>query len=162
GKLANRRGGVAQRYVVDLDVLPRGDVSLVERRVLLDDAGEGLHLLGRDAAEGQLDADHLHVGLALAVDALFEAEADELLLGLVAGQELLSFGVEVVELALEDRDDVSRDIGIGLRVLQGPDAAFAPLLLLLIYDDLHSQKIAKPDWDLGIYCVAMIPAKPTT
>ena len=68
----------SQRHVVDLDVLAGGDVALVERHVLLDHVGEGLHLLGRDAAEGQLDADHLHVGLALAVDALLEAEADEL------------------------------------------------------------------------------------
>ena len=45
--------------------------------------GEGLHLLRRDAAERQLHADHLDVGLALAVDALLEAEPDELgLLGL--------------------------------------------------------------------------------
>jgi hypothetical protein len=36
---------------------------------------------GRHAAHRQLDADHLHVGLALAVDALLQAEADELVLG---------------------------------------------------------------------------------
>ena len=36
---------------------------------------------------GSLHADHLDVGLALAVDALLEAEADELLLGLVAAHE---------------------------------------------------------------------------
>ena len=32
---------------------------------------------------GQLDADHLDVGLALAVDALLEAEADELVSSVV-------------------------------------------------------------------------------
>ena len=74
----------SQRHVVDLDVLARGDVALVERRVLLDDVREGLELLGRDAAHRQLHADHLHVGLALAVDALLEAEADEL--GLLASR----------------------------------------------------------------------------
>ena len=83
GDLADQRLHVAQRHVVDLDVLAGRDVALVERRVLFDDVGEGVHLLRRDAAEGELDADHLHVGLALAVDALFEAEADELgLLGI--------------------------------------------------------------------------------
>ena len=41
----------AQRDVVDLDVLARRDVALVQRRVLLDDVGEGVHLLRRDAAE---------------------------------------------------------------------------------------------------------------
>ena len=76
----------SQRDVVDLDVLARGDVALVERRVALDDVGEGLQLLGRDAAHRQLHADHLHVGLALAVDALLEAEADELRLRRLAAR----------------------------------------------------------------------------
>ena len=77
---ADRLGGVAQRDVVELDVLARGDVALVERRPALHHLGEGLHLLGRDAAERQLHADHLDVGLALAVHALPEAEPDELVL----------------------------------------------------------------------------------
>ena len=45
GDLAEQRLHVAQRHVVDLDVLPGRDVALVQRRVLLDHAGEGLHLL---------------------------------------------------------------------------------------------------------------------
>jgi len=143
GDLAQQQLHVAQWHVVDLDVLPRGDVPLAQRRVLLDDAGEGLHLLGGDAAEGQLHASHLHVGLALAVDALLEAEADELVFRHLAGEELLGFVVEVVELALDDRDDVPGDVGVGLRVLQGPRAAFAALLLLLVYDYLHSQENSK-------------------
>ena len=125
GELADRSRGVAQRDVVDLDVLARGDVALVERRVLLDHVGERLHLLRRDAAEGQLDADHLHVGLALAVDALLEPEADELVLGRVAGEELLGLVVEVVELALEDRDDVPRDVLEDLGVFERALAALA-------------------------------------
>ena len=47
-------------------------------RVALHHVAEGLHLLRRDAAEGQLHPDHLHVRLALSVHALLEAEADEL------------------------------------------------------------------------------------
>ena len=82
GDLPQQRLHVAQRDVVDLDVLAGGDVALVERRVALDHVGEGLHLLGGDAAERQLHPHHLHVGLALAVDALLEAEADELVFGL--------------------------------------------------------------------------------
>ena len=101
GDLADQLRGVGQRDVVDLDVLAGRDVALVERRVLLDHRGEGVHLLGRDAAHRQLHADHLHVGLALAVDALLEPEADELLLGLLAAQEAAGLGVEVVELALD-------------------------------------------------------------
>ena len=100
-------------------------------------SGEGLHLLRGDPAEGQLDPDHLHVGLALAVDALLEAEADELVLGDLAGEEGLGFVVEVVELALDDRDDVARDVAVALRILQSAGAALAPLLLLLVYGYLH-------------------------
>ena len=88
GDLADELRRVGERDVVDLDVLAGGDVALVQRRVLLDRVGEGLHLLRGDAAHRQLDADHLHVGLALAVDALLQAEADELLLGLLAGRKL--------------------------------------------------------------------------
>jgi hypothetical protein len=105
-----------QRHVVDLDVLPRRDVPLLEGRVVLDDVGERLELLGRDAAHRQLHADHLDVGLALPVDTLLEAEPDELRLLHLAAHVLRGGGVEVVELALEDRDDVAgnvlEDLGI--------------------------------------------------
>ena len=104
-------------------------MALAERGVLLDHVGEHLHLLGGDAAEGQLHADHLHVGLALAVDALLEAEADELLLGLLAAEEAGGLGVEVVELALEDRDDVPGDVLVDLGVLERAALALAVLLL---------------------------------
>ena len=123
GDLADQLRHVAQRDVVDLDVLARRDVGLVERRPPLDHVGERLHLLRRDAAPRELDAAHLDVGLALAVDALLEAEADELVLGRVAGEELLGLVVEVVELALEDRDDVAGDVLADLRVVERPLAA---------------------------------------
>src|SRR5215207_6262667 len=123
GQLADQRRGVAQRHVVDLDVLPRRDVALLERRVLLDDRGERVHLVRGDAAERQLHADHLDVRLALSVDALLEPEADELgLLGL-AGEVLLRFVVEVVELAPEDRDHVPGDVLVDLGVLERSLAA---------------------------------------
>ena len=52
-----------------------------------------------------------------------------------AGEELLGFVVEVVELALDDRDDVPGDVLVGLGVLEGAGAAFAALLLVLVdYD----------------------------
>ncbi len=51
GQLADHLGHVAQRDVVDLDVLAGGDVALVQRRVLLHHVGERLHLLRRHAAE---------------------------------------------------------------------------------------------------------------
>ena len=99
-ELADELGRVGQRHVVQLDVLARRDVALVERHVLLDHVGERVDLLRGDAAERELDADHLALGLALAVDALLEAELDELLLGLLAVEEAPRLGVEVVELPL--------------------------------------------------------------
>ncbi len=63
-------------------------------------------LLGVDATHRQLHSDHLHVGLALAVDALLEAEPDEVLLAGIAPHELGRLAVEVVELALEDRNQL--------------------------------------------------------
>ena len=78
GHVAEHVNHLVQRDVMDLDVLAGRDVTLLQRRVRLDHVSEGIHLLGRDATDGQLDADHLDAGLALAVDTLLEAEADEL------------------------------------------------------------------------------------
>ena len=129
GEDAQHVGRVLERDVVHLDVLPRRDVALVERHVLLDRVGERLHLLGRDPAERELHTDHLHAGLALAVDALLEPEADELVLGRLTVEELRRLGLEVLELALEDRDDVTGDVLADLRVLEGPRPAGGPLAL---------------------------------
>ena len=101
----------------------------LQGRVLLGEVGERVHLLGRDAAEGQLHADHLDVGLALAVDALLEPEADELRPPAVSpSRNLVGLGVEVVELALEDRDHVPRHVLVDLGILE---RSFAALGLLL-------------------------------
>ena len=130
-ELADRLLGFRQRNVVHLDVLARGDVALVERHVLLDHVGELLHLLGRDPAEGQLHADHLHLRLALAVDALLEPELDELVLGQLAGEELRGLRLEIVELALEDRDHmpghVLKDLGVLKRSALGGDGTWLHL-----------------------------------
>ncbi len=121
-QLADRLRGVGQRDVVQLDVLTRRDVPLVERHVRLDHVGEGVHLVGRDAAEGELDADHLDGGLALPVDALLETELDELRLFDVAAQVARRLRVEVVELTLDDRDDVAGDVLANLGVLERSSA----------------------------------------
>src|SRR5207248_8253027 len=63
------------------------------------------------------------VRLALAVDALLQPEADEGVLGLLTGEEPLRAFVEVVELALEDRDDVAGDVLVDLGVLERARAA---------------------------------------
>ena len=101
-----------------LNVLARRDVTLVQRHVLLDHVGERLHLLRRDSAERQLHADHLHVGLALAVHALLEAELDELVFLGLPVEEFLGLGLEVVELALQDRNHVPGHVLEHLWVLQ--------------------------------------------
>ena len=123
GDLADQLGHLIERHVVDLDVLARRDVRLVQRRVALGDVGEHVHLLRRDPAERQLHAHHLHVRLALAVDALLQAEADELVLRRVTREELAGLAVEVVELVLEDRDDVAGDVLDDLGVVQRSGAA---------------------------------------
>src|SRR3954452_15550810 len=115
--------------MVHLDVLAGRDVALVERHVALDDVGERLHLLRRDPAERQLDAHYLHARLALAVHALLQAEADELVLRRLAVEELRRLGLEVLELALEDRDDAPGDVLQDLRVVERPRPAGGPLAL---------------------------------
>jgi hypothetical protein len=67
--------------------------------------------------------------LALAVDALLEPEADELVLGLLASQKACGLVVEVVELPLEDRDDMARDVLVDLGILERAELALAVLLL---------------------------------
>ncbi len=75
---AHHVGGVFQLDEVELDVLPGGDVALVEGNVLFDDFAHGLELIGGEAAGGHLDAYHVDVGLALAVYAADEPVGGEL------------------------------------------------------------------------------------
>src|SRR6185312_3761137 len=94
-----------------------------ERRELLGDVGEGVELIRIHAAERQLYADHLARLLALPVDALLEAEGDERALVLCPAQEAAGAVIEIVELALEDRDDVAGDVLVELRALERSPAA---------------------------------------
>ena len=73
-------GRLVEVHEVELEVLAGGDVAAAVAGVVLGDDGHRLHLLGVDAAVGQLDADHLVVHLALAVHAHAQAERDELAL----------------------------------------------------------------------------------
>ena len=121
---------------------------------------------GRDAAHRKLDPAHLHVGLALAVDALLQPEADEVVLGRLTVQELARLGVEVVELPLDDRDQVARDVVVDLWVLERAQASLALLLLALLLVELVRRGLVfdayrcgcrlhdasyyiNPDWDSG-------------
>ena len=78
-----------------------------EAGVLLGDLGQGVHLVRGDAAVGQLDAHHLVVFLALAVDAARQAVELEGGLLLVADAELLRPLLELVDLFEVDRQDVA-------------------------------------------------------
>ena len=55
-------------------------MAFAQRREAFGEFSKGVHLVRSHAAERQLDTDHLHTGLALTVDALLQAEADELTL----------------------------------------------------------------------------------
>jgi hypothetical protein len=68
--------------------------------------------------------------LALSVDALLEAKADELVLALLATHEPGGLGVEVVELTLEDRDHAARDVVVDLGILERSEPPLAPLGLV--------------------------------
>ena len=70
-------GALGQGDVVELDVLAGGDVALAQRGVLVGHLAEALHGLRGEDAAGNLDADHLHVGLALAVYALAQPEGSK-------------------------------------------------------------------------------------
>ena len=85
-RLAQRleqRRGLVEFDVVDLEILARGDM----RVALGEAAGDVGHLArpgDRQDAAGNLDAHHLHAGLALAVDAEPEPEGGEAVVGPVS------------------------------------------------------------------------------
>ena len=68
---------------VELDVLPRGEVA-VAAIVAARDMGEHAHLLGRQRAVG--DGDAQHIGVKLQIDAVHQPQRLEFLLGQLAGQ----------------------------------------------------------------------------
>ena len=98
---------------MELEVLPGGDVSLAQRCEALRQLPEGVHLVRRHPAEGELHARHLHVWLALAVHTLLQPVALENRLFLVAArQEARRFGLKVVELLGQDRQHLAGSVGL--------------------------------------------------
>src|SRR5437899_1283416 len=67
--------------------------------------GDDPALRGVEAPEGNLDADHLHAGLSLAVDPVLEAEGPEQVLGEFAAEHLRGLFFERLNLP----EDVGRD-----------------------------------------------------
>ena len=84
---------MGQRYEVILDVLAGGEVGFAAGEIF-GDAGELAYLGSGEKAAGDLAADHLDAGLALAVDAVFKAEGAEFVLGDLAGEELTGADAE--------------------------------------------------------------------
>ena len=74
---AQHLGALGQGDVVELDVFAGGDVALAQRGVLVGHLSEALHGLRGEDAAGNLDTDHLDVGLALPVHALPQPEGGE-------------------------------------------------------------------------------------
>jgi len=77
---------------VELDVLPRGEVP-VTAVVLAGDVRQGAHLLGRQGAVG--DGHAQHVGVLLQVQAVLQAQRQELLLAQLVGQAPLYLVAEL-------------------------------------------------------------------
>ena len=95
GQQAHDLGDLLELHEVDLEVLAGGDVA-PPPRVRLGDVGEHVELLGVDPAVGQLHPDHLVVAaLALAVDAVVEAEDAEDVVADVAGEVALEHRLEL-------------------------------------------------------------------
>ena len=55
---------------------------------------------------GDLDADHLRIVLALAVDAVLEAERPEVVAEAAAGNKGFGFPLEVIYLVLDERLEI--------------------------------------------------------
>ncbi len=93
---AQHGAGLGERHVMQLDVLPRGDVRHLLRHVLVGDVGDGRQPGRIEAAAGQFDAHHVNTLLALTVHALLQAQGGEAL-GVelqveVAGERLFVMG----------------------------------------------------------------------
>ena len=92
---------VLQLHVVDLDVLPGRDVVLAGA-VFVTHLQNGAELVEGQEPHGHLDADHLHAGLTLTVNAAGEAEAAEALFVEFAFAEEQDPAVQVEDVALDD------------------------------------------------------------
>ena len=92
-----------QGYVVELDRLARCHVGDLARRILVRDVTHHIQLLRRHAPVRDFDADHLGIVLALAIDALLEAERAKIVAEAPSREEGLRLFFVVVELPKFDR-----------------------------------------------------------
>ena len=97
-----------QRHEMQLDVLPRRDVPLLERREHLRRLPESVQLIGAHPAHRQLDPIHVHIGLPLAVDALPQPVEHELDLVPLLLAERRRLRLEIAQLVVQNRDHDAR------------------------------------------------------
>jgi hypothetical protein len=110
GEVGQQVGYALELHEVELDVLPRGDVTPASA-VLVGDPAQCVELFGRDRSVGQLHPHHLRAAaLALTVDSVVEAEDTEPIL---------------VDLACEVRHEHVAEL-LDIRVDLSPDLRVEP------------------------------------
>ena len=90
-----------QRNEVVLHVLARGQVAFAGC-VAVGNERELVELIGGERAAGDLGPDHLHAGLALAVDAAAQPERPKVVVGDLAGEELVGLFAEELDVLAHD------------------------------------------------------------
>ncbi len=102
-------GDILQADEMELEVLARSDVAAPMSGVPVGDHRASVHLIGRDAPVGELDAHHVRFLLALAIDALHQTEGAELPHEpLFVPTEAAALPVEVIDLLLQGHQDTAR------------------------------------------------------
>ena len=91
-----------QGQEVELDVLPRGGVALLEGRDLPGDVSQRLKLVRVQTSNGYLHSQHLGVRLSLAVDPLLQAEGHKCVGVPLSLDKPLHLLLEIVDLIHQD------------------------------------------------------------
>jgi hypothetical protein len=97
--------------MMKLDVLPGGDVPLLQWRVPLSDVPQDSQGLCGEDSTGYLDPDHLHVGLPLTVNPLPETEGSEHCVILLPSLEAGRLDLEPLNFVFHERDNPGRFLG---------------------------------------------------
>ena len=102
---AQHLGALIQRNVMELDILPGGDVALAQRGVLLGHHAQPFHTFRSENSAGNLHSNHLHVRLALSVDALPQPEGSEHRVVPLAGHKRRRLILQPANLFIHERNN---------------------------------------------------------
>jgi hypothetical protein len=102
GQKVQRIRHLLQGHEVILHVLPRGQMAFIAA-VAFGHQGQVPHLLRGQQSAGDLGADHVDVGLALAVDAAPQPERTEFIGGQLAGGKLPRLGAKQLDVGTHGR-----------------------------------------------------------